>query len=203
MFVIKTFQTILLLVLLVNERNHNSHQPHDGKESLTFHVHTLLVLLFCSYEYSCVNNHNRQNSVVQLHHKYLIIEIDIFPLTCYFAPPHHFLSSFSFSFSSLSVLHPFATHHHHVSAPPAGDPDEENGHRGVQRDHKDLRGAVSDSGALQQGVHREVPSRGQREGDPEVGRHRGNGDTDLQKAHALYEGGPPPPPPPRGKNTCS
>lgn len=52
---------------------------------------------------------------------------------------------------------------------PPGDPDEEDGHRGVQRDHKDLRGAVSDSGALQQRVHREVSSGGKRQRDPEVG----------------------------------
>lgn len=56
---------------------------------------------------------------------------------------------------------------------PAGDPDEEDGHRGIQRNHKDLRGAVPDSGALQQGLHREVPPRGQRQGDPKVGRYRG------------------------------
>lgn len=55
-----------------------------------------------------------------------------------------------------------------VPHPPTGDPDEADRHRGVQRDHQDLRGAVPDPGALQQGVHRQVPPRGQRQGDPEV-----------------------------------
>ena len=50
---------------------------------------------------------------------------------------------------------------------PSGDPDEANGHRSLQRDHQDLRGAVPNAGALQQGLHRALPPRGQRQGDRE------------------------------------
>lgn len=50
----------------------------------------------------------------------------------------------------------------------AGAADEANGHRGLQWDHQDLRGAVRDSGALQQRVPGEIPTGGQRERDSKV-----------------------------------
>ena len=50
----------------------------------------------------------------------------------------------------------------------SGAPDEAHSHRGLQRDHQDLRRAVWDSGALQQRDHREVPTWRQRQRDPEV-----------------------------------
>lgn len=50
----------------------------------------------------------------------------------------------------------------------AGAADEANSHRGLQRNHQDLRGAVRDSGALQQGATGAIPAGGQRKRDSKV-----------------------------------